>query len=170
MNLKNFTRSAGVLVLLFLTVDAGAESSAATSQEKLRLAGMRAMLFYQTNGNFSADVFTGQVNLWNTVIEGASREGASESMLVVVQVDGESNLGSRPKSVELVARYRIADQSGRGIPAFFKKSLRIYPGTDKKFFAAFWLYQTGCHPVDLTARIVGQTQRLRKTINLGRGE
>src|SRR6185436_13389503 len=125
MNMKNVTRFAGILLLSFLTVDAYAQSSSATRPETPRLAGMRALLFYETNGNFSADVFSGQVNLWNTVIEGSSREGASESMLVVVEINGQADFASRPKRVELTARYRIADQSGRGIPALFKKSLQI---------------------------------------------
>ena len=173
MNSESIARRAAMLApLLFLAaLNCLAQSSDATRpQDKLQLVGMRAMLFYETNGKFSDDVFSNKVNLWNTVIEGASREGASESMLVVVEVGGETDSRSRAKTVELTARYRVADQSGRGIPAFFRKSLQINPGSDHKFFAAFWLYQTGCHPVELTARIVGQKERLRKTINLGCGE
>jgi hypothetical protein len=138
--------------------------------EKPRLAGMRAMLFYETNGKFSPDIFTNQVNLWNTVIEGTSREGASESMLVILEVAGDLDLVPEGKTVELTARYRIENKSGRGIPAFFRKSMRINLGTDHKFFAGFWLYQTGCHPVELTARILGQKERIHKTINLRCGE
>lgn len=161
-----------LLFFLVLTTCSYAQSfrGIPRAPESPRLAEMRAMLFYETNGKFSADVFTDKVNLWNTVIEGASREGASESMLVVVEINGESDFRTRPKRVELAARYRIADRSGRGIPAFFKKSLRINIGSDNKFFAAFWLYQTGCHPVELTAHIVGQNARLKRTINLGCGE
>jgi hypothetical protein len=131
---------------------------------------MRAMLFYETNGKFSPDIFTNEVNLWNTAIEGASREGASESMLVMVEVDGDLDQVPEDKHVELTARYRIEDPSGRGIPALFRKSMRISLGTDHKFFAGFWLYQTGCHPVELAARIIGQKERVRKTINLRCGE
>jgi hypothetical protein len=105
------------------------------------------------------------------MIEGASREGASESMLVTVEVRAEDEARFLTgRKVQLTARYRIADVSGRGKPAFFSKTMTINIGSDRKFFAGFWLYETGCHPVQLTARIVGQKQRLRKTINLRCGE
>jgi len=131
----------------------------------------RRCCFFENTGKFSPDVFTNQGNLWNTTIEGASREGASESMLVVVEIrsEGEGWL-PRNRKVQLTARYRIADRSGYGKPAFFSKTMTINIGTDDKFFAAFWLYDTGCHPVELTARIVGQKGSLRRKINLGCGE
>src|SRR5687768_15310156 len=139
--------------------------------QTLRIANMQAMLFFENTGKFSPDVFTNQVNLWNTTIEGASREGASESMLVVVEVRSEGEgLLPQNRKVQLTARYRIADRSGQGKPAFFNKTMRINVGSDYKFFAAFWLYETGCHPVELTARVVGQKGSLRKKINFGCGE
>ena len=139
--------------------------------QELRLTSMSAKLFYETSGTFSQDVFTNQVNLWNTPIEGASREGASESMLVTIEIKAEGE-GWTPTNgkVQLTARYRIADASGRGKPAFFSRTMKINIGSEDKFFAGFWLYETGCHPVELTARIVGHRQRLRKTISLRCGE
>jgi hypothetical protein len=139
--------------------------------QTLRLANMQAMLFFENTGKFSPDVFTNQVTLWNTTIEGASREGASESMLVVVEIRSEGEgLLPRNRKVQLTSRYRIADRSGYGKPAFFTRTMAINIGSDYKFFAAFWLYDTGCHPVELTARIVGQRGILRKKINFGCGE
>lgn len=139
--------------------------------QTLRLANMQAMLFFENTGKFSPDVFTNDVNLWNTPIEGASREGASESMLVVVEIrsEGEGWL-PRNRKVQLTARYEIADRSGQGRPKLFSKTMTINIGSDYKFFAAFWLYETGCHPIELTARIVGQRGSLRKTVNLRCGE
>lgn len=161
---------AGVLVLAAVTCQA---QSADTPRrpKALRLASMRATLFYETSGTFSQDVFTNPVNLWNTPIEGGSREGASESMLVTIEIKAEGD-GWTPmnRKVQLTARYRIADASGRGKPAFFNRTMKINIGSEDKFFAGFWLYETGCHPVELTARIVGQKQRMRKTINLRCGE
>ncbi len=156
----------------FLSASGYAQSSETPRRSQtLRLANMQAMLFFENSGKFSPDVFTNQVNLWNTPIEGASREGASESMLVVVEIrsEGEGWL-PRNRKVHLTARYRIADRSGHGKPAFFSKTMTINIGSDYKFFAAFWLYDTGCHPVELTARIVGQKGSLRKKINFGCGE
>lgn len=156
----------------FLSANSYAQSSDTPKRpQTLRLVNMQAMLFFENTGKFSPDVFTNQVNLWNTPIEGASREGASESMLVVVEIrsEGEGWL-PRNRKVQLTARYRIADRSGHGKPAFFTKTMTINIGSDEKFFAAFWLYETGCHPVELNARIVGQKGSLRRKINFGCGE
>lgn len=156
----------------FLSANSHAQSGDVPGRpQTLRIANMQAMLFFENTGKFSPDVFSDQVNLWNTTIEGASREGASESMLVVVEIrsEGEGSL-PRNRKVQLTARYRIADRSGFGKPAFFSKTIKINIGSDGKFFAAFWLYETGCHPVELTARIVGQRGSLRKKINFGCGE
>ena len=174
--IKRINSAAAILAcLLWLPAVANAQSSGETRvPRKLSIAAMRAVLFYENLGTFSADVFTNPVNLWNTTIEGASREGASESMLVTVEIKMEPGAWTpterEMKRVELIARYRIANRSGRGKPAFFRKRLRINIGSDDKFFAGFWLYDTGCHPVHLSARIVGQKSLMRKTIKLGCGE
>ncbi len=92
-------------------------------------------------------------------------------MLVVVEIRSEgAGWLPRNRKVQLTARYRIADRSGYGKPAFISKTIKINIGSDGKFFAAFWLYETGCHPVELTARIVGQRGSLRKTVKFGCGE
>lgn len=171
IKLKWPVTSAACLILLAAVKCQAQSGETPTAPKQLRLTAIRAMLFFGNTGKFSPDVFTNEVNLWNTPIEGASREGASESMLVTVEVKAEGN-GWYPtgREVQLTARYRIADVSGRGKPAFFRKTMRINIGSDDKFFAAFWLYETGCHPVTLVARIVGQKSSLRKKINLRCGE
>lgn len=156
----------------FLSANSYAQSGDVPSRpQTLRIANMQAMLFFENTGKFSPDVFANQVNLWNTPIEGSSREGASESMLVIVEVRaaGEGFVPQKRK-VQLTARYRIADRSDSGTPAFFNKTMKINIGSNEKFFAAFWLYDTGCYPVELTARIVGQRGGLRKTVKFGCGE
>jgi hypothetical protein len=163
-----------ILAGLFLLIAANCQAQSADTAkhpQQLRLSGMRATLFYETSGTFSPDVFTNQVNLWNTPIEGSSRAGASESMLITVEIKAEGP-GWTPtgRTVQLTARYRIADKSGRGKPAFFSRTMKINVSSEDKFFAGFWLYETGCHPVTLTARIVGQKTWLRKTIDLRCGE
>jgi hypothetical protein len=171
-----FTLRASIFItaglFFFLTTPCHAQSGEMPRRpQTLRLANVQAMLFFENTGKFSPDVFTNDVNLWNTSIEGASREGASESMLVVVEIrsEGEGWL-PRNRKVQLTARYRIADRSGHGKPALFSKTMTINIGSDYKFFAAFWLYETGCHPVELTARIVGHRGSLRKTIDMRCGE
>lgn len=172
--MTKYTKWQGTILasLIWLAgINCQAQSNATPKQRKEpRLTSMRAMLFFENTGKFSPDVFTNEVNLWNTPIEGASREGASESMLVVVEVTGERDWRPAGRKVQLIARYRIADKSGYGKPAYFTRTMKVNIGSDDKFFAPFWLYETGCHPVKLTARIVGQKQKLEKTINLRCGE
>jgi hypothetical protein len=140
-------------------------------QQKVRIADISARLFYDSDAKFSDNVFSGKVNLWNTVLEGASREGSSVSMLVVVEIEAIGD-GSYPegKQVELIARYRIEDKTVRGRPAYFRKAIPFYIRENQKAFAAFWLYETGCYPVSLRARIVGTKKTISRTINLGCGE
>jgi len=109
-----------VLACLISLSEAGANAQSSDIKkvpQQLSIAAMRAQLFYENLGTFSADVFTNPVNLWNTPIEGASREGASESMLVMVEIKMEPGAWTpterEMKRVELIARYRIADVSGR---------------------------------------------------------
>jgi hypothetical protein len=165
-------RTGLVCLLLFVAVRSQAQFEEPPNRPMdLRITAMRAMLFFENTGSFSPDVFTNEVNLWNTVIEGASRDGASESMLVVVEVKADG-AGRYPigRRVQLSARYQIENGTDFGKPAFFNKTMKISIGSADKFFAGFWLYGTGCYPVKLSARIVGQQRWLRQTINLRCGE
>lgn len=149
-------------------VNCQAQSAETPTQPKqLTIAAMQAKLFYENTGQFSPDLFTNYVNLFNTPMG----EEASGSMLVTVEVKaGSKDWYPSGRKVQLTARYRIADFNGRSRPAFFSKTIDINIGSDQKFFAGFWLYETGCHPVTLTARILGQKGSLRKTINMRCGE
>lgn len=173
MKIKSFKLTTAMCVLLIWLPGLSAQAQSNQGpppSTKPRLTGMSAMLFYETNGKFSPDVFTNQVNLFNTVIEGSSREGASSSMLVVVEVSGDRFESGEGRKIELTARYHSPEVNGRAKPAFFQKTMSINLSSENKFFAGFWLYDTGCFPVRLSARILGQRERLQKTINLRCGE
>lgn len=154
------------------TVSATASySQVSKSSQKVRVANVTAKLFYDTDGKFSDDVFSGKVNLWNTVLEGSSRDGSSLAMLVIVEIEafGDGN-PPKQKQVELTAKYRIANGTLRGRAANFHKIVPADIRTNGKSFSGFWIYETGCYPLELNARIVGQKNVLTKKINLGCGE
>lgn len=154
------------------TVSATASySQASKSSQKVRIANVTAKLFYDTDGKFSEDVFSGKVNLWNTVLEGSSRDGSSSAMLVIVEIEayGDGN-PPKQKQVELTAKYRIANGTLHGRAANFHKIVPADIRTNGKSFSGFWIYETGCYPLELNARIVGQKNVLTKKINLGCGE
>ena len=104
---------------------------------------------------------------WNTIIGEGDAEGPSEATLVLVEVLGKSaeSEAAPSRKVELTA---VA-----GGKVLVKRAIQVgLFSDDHKFYAAFWLYDTGCEPVKLTARIVGQSQpsSMSKTIPFECGE
>src|ERR1041385_8572551 len=81
-----------------------------------KITAVKAMLFYDNKGTFSPDVAEPESDryevpsiLWNTPLEGSTREGAATSMLVTVEVEGEYAL-ARSRQIELVASYRSEER------------------------------------------------------------
>ena len=175
MNTRTKTGRALVVIAVltcvtFLTATTSYGQMAQNSQ-KVRIANVTAKLFYDTDGKFSDDVFSGKVNLWNTVLEGASRDGSSSAMLVIVEVEayGDGN-SPKPKRVEMTAKYRIENGTLHGRAASLHKIIPADIRTNGKSFSGFWIYETGCYPLELKARIVGQKTVVTRKINLGCGE
>lgn len=133
------------------------------------------MLFYDNQGTFSrdvaepeSDVFTVPSILWNTPIEGASREGAATSVLVTVEVSGEYVAGVSRK-IQLIAKYKSLENER---PTVLRLLAPITIRENGKYIAGFWLNNVGCNPVKLAARVVGQKQssRIDRIIKFGCGE
>lgn len=128
-------------------------STKAQATPPYRINAMRAMLFYENSGKFSQDILADKnFALWNVIIGAGSAEGASHSTLVVVEVSGKAGSYETGRKIQFTA----TDAQGRtlvtrGVPTGIMSDAG-------KFFAAFWLYDTGCSPVTLTARIMGQRQ------------
>jgi hypothetical protein len=119
------------------------------------------LLFYNNKGTFSRDVAEPAFEnylvpsiLWNTLIEGASREGASTQVLVTVEVSGEY-AATRLRQIEFTARYKPIE--GRR-EMFIRRLIPIRIGESGNYIAGFWLDNAGCNTVRLSARIVGQKQ------------
>lgn len=178
-NDKTYTASLRLVGLVFLfplALFASAGTTAQSQTPPFKITAMKAMLFYDNNGTFSADVageddgepFVPSI-LWNTPMEGSSRVGASSSTLVTVEVTGETEAAPLRK-IEFIARYIPLNRSRREIIVTKTASIRM--GESDKFVAGFWLNETGCNPVKLSARIVGQrrTARIKKIIKFGCGE
>ena len=139
------------------------------------VTSLRAMLFYDNTGTFSRDVAESESDvstvpsiLWNTPIEGASRDGAATSILVTVEVSGEFAAGPT-RHIELVAKYKPLE--GRR-STVFRRVAAISIRENGRYVAGFWLNNAGCNPVKLSARIVGQkkTARMDRIIRFGCGE
>jgi hypothetical protein len=123
---------------------------------------MKAMLFYGQTGMLSADLFGPSAPKLQNVTTG---EGQSTATLVIVEITGQPDSYAPTRKVTL-----RATAEGR---ALLTRTIGLgRPGDDGKFYSAFWIYDTGCAPVVLNARLVGQSPEsvLQKTLNFRCGD
>jgi hypothetical protein len=169
--------SALLLVLFVLALCFSSSTRASNVAQPLKISLMKATLFYEATGTFSEDVADEDKgppyvppSLWNTPMQYESR---STSVLVVVEVTGEAGL-TPERRLEFIARYIPWERESREIVVrkIVPISIPIKTGGKDNFNAGFWLYETGCNPVKLSARIIGQRQSstVRKVIKFGCGE
>ncbi|HKR60232.1 MAG TPA: hypothetical protein VJS64_10910 [Pyrinomonadaceae bacterium] len=142
-----------------------------------KIVSMKAQLFYEDKGTFSREDAAeddhgppySPPKFWNIPLH---YEDLSTSVLVIVEVSGEGN--SEPR-LEFTARYIPLTRASkeivvkRVVPVNISITAGAKPG---HHFVGFWLYETGCNPVKLSARILGQrrTAIVRKVIKFDCGE
>ena len=141
--------------------------SPASPPPPYKITTIKAMLFYDGKGTFSRDVLAKpDFTFWNTVIGEGDAEGASNSTLVLVEVSGNPSRdeASPPRKIEFTAT-----SAGKVV---LKRTSDIGLFTNGKFYAGFWLYDTGCQEIKISARILGQAQpsSMSKTIPFKCGE
>jgi hypothetical protein len=165
-----------LLFLLTLLMSAATTNSNERVQP-LKVTALKAMLFYEDNGTFSPDVAAVDSgppyvppSHWNTPVQ---YENRSSSVLVIVEITGDAELTPERK-LEFTATYVPWQRESR--PLVIRKvvpiNIPVKVGEPDKFNAGFWLYETGCNPVKLTARIVGQrpASMTKRVIRFGCGE
>jgi len=156
-----------LIVLLAIASNLEAVGKATPAPPPFKITAIKAMLFFDEKGTFSDDLFT-QPNLalWNTIIGEGSAGSPSNSTLVLVEVSGQYDPNSTTpnRKVEFTATL-----SGK---ILLRRLTEIRMGKDGKYYAPFWLNDTGCGHVKLSARIIGQTQpsSMTKTIPFECGE
>lgn len=163
-------RYATIFLIALLAVApnlATATTRKAAAQPPFKITAIKAMLFYEEKGTFSDDLLTQpDVALWNTIIGEGSAGSPSNSTLVMVEVSGKYN----PDEAAPNRKVEFTATAAKKI--LLKKLADIRIGRDGKYYAAFWLYDTGCDHIKLSARIVGQSQpsSMTKTIPFECGE
>jgi hypothetical protein len=162
-NLSAARRCLCAAASLLLLSRAPASDCAAQGVKRARVAAIQAKLFYNSTGTFSENALNGGVDLWNSPFD------SSYSTLVLVELDGLPEYLDPLIRVELVARYVPFDRVRGGVRVRQVEVIRN-GSEDGKAYAAFWLKRTGCNPVHLAARIVGQRRRVEETIEFGCGE
>ena len=114
-----------------------------------KITAIRAQLFYDATGTLSEDILSQKdLALWNTIIGGGSAGAASTSTFVTVEISGR-NLPVGATKVEVTARgdkNRLIQTRVIDVDIYDERT---------KFFAPFWLYDTGCEPIKVSARLMG---------------
>lgn len=164
-------RVAGPLFIGLLILSANLEVIAVRpvpATPPYKITAIKAMLFYDGKGTFSRDVLAKpDFTFWNTIIGEGDAEGPSNSTLVLIEVTGKPSPDepspSRKVQITAVASSKVILKRTIDIGLF---------GESGKFYAAFWLYDTGCQPTKISAHILGQTQpsSVSKTIPFACGE
>jgi hypothetical protein len=153
--------------------------NASGQDNSLRIVGIQAKLFFEGAGTFSDDVLANShYALWNTPIGEGSAAAPSHSTLVLVEVEGgAAETTEHGRRISFTASYKYGFVNARGTvenrSVQVKQTATIgFLGKDGKSYIGFWLYDTGCTPVDLTAQIVGQTLApvVKRTIGFKCGE
>ena len=134
------------------------------ANDVLRISAIQARLFYEKTGTFSENVLTERgFDLWNTPFD------STYSTFVVVELEGVPQYLETPRRIELTARYVPLGGGKRSVALRHVEVVRN-GSEDGKAYAGFWIRNTGCEPVYLTARLAGRRRRSRATINFGCGE
>ena len=130
---------------------AGPDADARPAQDPppYRLS-LRAMLFYNDRGTFGPDLIAHPVALWNTIIGEGQSGGASNATLVVAVVSGEAGSYVPERKVALTV-------TGGGRTLVQRTVETSVLNRQGRSYVGFWVYDTGCGRLRLSARIVGQT-------------
>jgi hypothetical protein len=162
-----FGVAAGALALAFGL--AGAEGGG-QRPGAYRISAVQAKLFYDQSGTFSPDVLKG-FRLWNAIIgEGDAREPSSAT-LVLVEVSGKPGAYEPSRKVEITAVRKGTGRRSR--PSSVRKVVETGILSSKgRWVAPLWLDGTGCDPVTIRARLLGQgaSASVTRTIEFQCGE
>ena len=164
-------RFAALSLIILLALASNSEAvtvhRTAAAPPPFKITAIKAKLFFEGTGTFSEDILTQpDLALWNTIIGEGSAGSPSSSTLVLVEVSGQYN----PNEAAPNRKVEFTATAAKKIA--LKRLDDIHIGKDGKYYAAFWLYDTGCDSVKLSARIVGQSQpsAMTKTIPFKCGE
>jgi hypothetical protein len=127
----------------------------------LHITDLRAQLFYSDRGTFSENIVgRPDLALWNVIIGGGDSGGPSHAILVVVEITGSR------ESRQSTARLRLSVTGGGKTILARSQAVPSLNATGIGY-VAFWLYDTGCVPLALTATIVGQPASSTKRAAIG---
>ena len=167
------------ICVIFLLLGARLHARQGGSGGALHVAAVQAKLFFSETGTFSEDILANpDFTLWNTPVGEGSAGAPSNSTFVIVVVEGGTpGTVEHKRSVRFTASYKYGFVTERGTAEVQKIQIQTTNaigsfGKDGKSHVGFWLHDTGCVPVDLTAEITGQPldKVIKKRIDFKCGE
>jgi hypothetical protein len=153
-------RSAVLLAAFLLLSD----TCAAAPGRKSEVTAVEVRLFLAYTGTFSEPIHEG-TTLWNAVIGEAGLTEPSNSTFVKVQISGEPMTYVNGQFVELKASF----EGPRKLPERQRAKLGLFDSEGKQYLG-FWLSNTGCAPIQLTAGVVGSGRAVQQLIPFKCGE
>lgn len=134
-----------------------------------QISSIKAYLYFEQKGNFSENIIDnpkfGKGALWNTIIGGGSAASPSHATMIVVEVTG------KPRQYETKRRLNFVASEDKKV--ILQKIVRLGGLNEAgNYYAAFWLYETGCKPITLRVKMIGQSldSKIEKIIDFECGE
>ena len=117
------------------------------------ITDIKAYLYLNHKDALSRDISNERKgSLWNTIIGAGLAGSPSRATLVVVEISGRPDDYASRREVEVTVR-----ESGKKTVTKLKQNFPIGGLNEKgKYFAPFLVYDTGCLPLDISARLLGQ--------------
>lgn len=164
INWRGAARSLFRPALLCAVLAVGTAAQERKSPPPFKINAVKAMLFFEQTGEFSPDVSAQPASALRNRRGGAGERATAT--LIVVELAGLRNAYAPRRKLSFTAT-----DSRRAILLRKTTDLGIF-SDEGKFYAAFWLYDTGCYPVTLSARLLGQpaSPAFKKTLNFSCGD
>jgi hypothetical protein len=113
----------------------------------LAISGIRAQLFHHGTATLSDDLLARpKLALWNTPIGAGDAKAPSNATFVVVEVSG-------PASRYVAGGVQLTVSTGERTVLRRTQELGVL-NAQGKTFVGFWIYNTGCEPLQLVAQLV----------------
>lgn len=141
-----------VMSALVLASDARAQGFA--------IAGIEAKLFYSNSGRLSANILENpNIVLHNVVIGEGMVDGPSESTLLIVKVQGPAKASLDGLVLRITATAEDDTLADREVEVGRMNSAGNY-------YAACWLDDTGCAPVDVEVQLIAGKEARRAKVRI----
>jgi hypothetical protein len=159
------------VLLLTIALLFAQSSMAVGAGAKAEISAIKALLFDDRTGEFSKDILSQSdpdvPELWNITMW-------SHTTLVVVEISGRPEQLPASSRVNFAATYKAWTPGREPPPAdrTVRQAGSVTRFSDKgKTFVGFWLYDTGCFPVQISATLSGDPKSKREaTIPFGCGD